>query len=94
MQNVFKILITDQETNFTLESKRLIERKIKKQNNGIYSIRKGGGGSDGIQGIRANPFLECQDNQRACSCFFLQTLDLYEGTCGKNDTKENLFLKF
>ena len=34
----------DQETNFTPESKRLIEAKIKKQNNGIYSIRKGGGG--------------------------------------------------
>ena len=40
MQNVF--LTTDQETNFTTESKRLIEVKIKKQNNGIYTIRKGG----------------------------------------------------
>ena len=39
---------------------------------------------DGIQGfarVRANPFLECQDNQRTRSCFFLQTSDLYEGTC-------------
>ena len=44
MQNVFQILTTDQETNFTTESKRLIEAKIKKQNNGIYNIRKGGMG--------------------------------------------------
>ena len=46
MQNVFLILTTDQETNFTPESKRLIEAKIKKQNNGIYSrpIRRGGYG--------------------------------------------------
>ena len=42
MQNVF--LTTDQETNFTTESKRLIEAKIKQQNNGIYTIRKGGMG--------------------------------------------------
>ena len=41
MQNVFSILTTDQETNFTPESKRLIEAKIKKQNNRIYSTRKG-----------------------------------------------------
>ena len=36
--------------------------------------------SDGIQGVRANPFLECQDKQTR-SCFSLQTLDLSEGTC-------------
>ena len=42
MQNVF--LTTDQETNFTAELKRLIEAKIKKQNNEIYTIRKGGMG--------------------------------------------------
>ena len=41
MQNVFLILTKDQETNFATESKRLIEAKIKKQNNGIYNIRKG-----------------------------------------------------
>ena len=44
MQNVFQILIIDQETNFTPESKRLIEAKIKKENNGISNVRKGGGG--------------------------------------------------
>ena len=44
MQNVFKILTTDQETDFTPESKRLIEAKIKKESNGIYSIRKRGHG--------------------------------------------------
>ena len=27
--------------------------------------------SDGIQGVRANPFLECRDNQRTRSCFLL-----------------------
>ena len=42
MQNVFQILTTDQDTDFTPESKRLIEAKIKKQNNGIY--KKGGYG--------------------------------------------------
>ena len=42
-KNFFLILTTDQQTNFTPESKRLIEAKTKKQNNGIYSIRKGGG---------------------------------------------------
>ena len=31
MQNVFYILTTDQETNFTLKSKRLIEAKVNKQ---------------------------------------------------------------
>ena len=44
MQNVFQILTTDQEINFTTESKLLIEAKIKKQNNGIYNIRKEGMG--------------------------------------------------
>ena len=43
MQNVVKIRATDQETDFTAESKRLIEAKSKKQNNGIYSIIKKGG---------------------------------------------------
>ena len=46
MQNVFEILTPDQATNFTPKSKQLIEAKIKKQNNGIYSIRKGGGGME------------------------------------------------
>ena len=41
MQNVFQIPTTDQETNFTPKSKRLIEAKIEKQNNGIYRMRKG-----------------------------------------------------
>ena len=27
--------------------------------------------SDGIQGVRANLFLECRDNQRTRSCFIL-----------------------
>ena len=44
MQNVYQILTTDQETDFTPESKRLIEAKIKKESNGIYSIRKRGMG--------------------------------------------------
>ena len=44
MQNVFQIITTDQETTFTPESKRLIEDKIKKQNNEVYSKRKGGMG--------------------------------------------------
>ena len=38
-------------------------------------------GFRGFARVRANPFLECQDNQRTRSCFFLQTSDLYEGTC-------------
>ena len=44
MQNVLYIQTAVQETNFTPELKRMIEAKIKKQNNGIYSIRKRGYG--------------------------------------------------
>ena len=33
--------------------------------------------SDGIQGVRANPFLECQDNQRTRSCFFTDIRPLF-----------------
>ena len=38
-------------------------------------------GFRGFARVRANPFLECQDNQRIRSCFFLQISDFYEGTC-------------
>ena len=39
-----QVQIKIQESNFTPESKRLIEAKIKKQNNGTYSIKKVGWG--------------------------------------------------
>ena len=51
--------------------------------------------SDGIQGVRANPILECQDNQRTRSCFFYRHYTfMKKPVVSKYDTKENLFLKF
>ena len=66
MQNVFQILTADQETNFTPESKRLIVAKIKKQNNGIHSVRRGGSLKDENEMALAKSFIFLNFNFLSC----------------------------
>ena len=48
--------------------------------------------------VRANPFLECRDNQQTLACFLIQTFgivfEMRKAVVSEFNTKENLFLKF